>query len=51
MAKYERLSPLDRTFLDLEYPEAHMHVAGMMIFDANPLRNPDGGVDIEKIPK
>ena len=51
MAKYERLSPLDRTFLDLEYPETHMHVAGVTIFDAIPLRTPDGGIDIEKIRK
>ena len=51
MAKYERLSPLDRTFLDLEYPEAHMHVAGVTIFDAHPLRTADGGIDIEKIRK
>lgn len=51
MANYERLSSLDRTFLDLEYPEAHMHVAGVTVFDAGPLRTPDGGIDIEKIRK
>ncbi len=51
MANYERLSPLDRTFLDLEYPETHMHVAGVTIFDAGPLRTPDGGIDIGKIRK
>lgn len=51
MAKHERLSALDRTFLDLEYPETHMHVAGVTIFDASPLRTPDGGIDIEKIRK
>jgi WS/DGAT/MGAT family acyltransferase len=51
MAKYERLSSLDRTFLDLEFPEAHMHVAGVMIFDAGPLRTADGGIDIERIRK
>jgi diacylglycerol O-acyltransferase len=49
VAKYERLSPLDRTFLDLEYPETHMHVAGVTIFEAGPLRTADGGIDIEKI--
>ncbi len=37
MASYERLSILDRTFLDLESPETHMHVGGVMIFDAAPL--------------
>ena len=51
MANYERLSPLDRTFLDLEYPETHMHVAGVALFDASPLRTADGGIDIEKIRK
>jgi diacylglycerol O-acyltransferase / wax synthase len=51
MARYERLSPLDRTFLDLEYPETHMHVAGVMIFDASPLRTSGGGIDIGKIRK
>jgi len=49
MAYYERLSPLDRTFLDLEYPNTHMHVAGVMIFDAAPLRNAHGGIDIERL--
>jgi len=51
MANYERLSPLDRTFLDLEYPETHMHVAAVAVFDAGPLRTRDGGIDIEKIRK
>ena len=51
MAKHERLSALDRTFLDLEYPETHMHVAGVTICDAIALRTPDGGIDIEKIRK
>jgi len=51
MAKYERLSALDRTFLDLEYPETHMHVAGVMSFDAAPLATADGGIDIDRIRK
>jgi WS/DGAT/MGAT family acyltransferase len=51
MANYERLSSLDRTFLDLEYPETHMHVAGVTILDAGPLRTAEGGIDIEKIRK
>jgi diacylglycerol O-acyltransferase / wax synthase len=49
MAGYERLSTLDRTFLDLEYPETHMHVAGVMIFEAQPLRTAAGGIDIDTI--
>jgi diacylglycerol O-acyltransferase / wax synthase len=51
MASYERLSALDRTFLDLEYPETHMHVAGVMTFDAAPLATADGGIDIDRIRK
>jgi WS/DGAT/MGAT family acyltransferase len=49
MAKYERLSPLDRTFLDLEYSETHMHLGGVMVFDAGGLRNSAGGIDIDRI--
>lgn len=49
MARYERLSTLDRTFLDLEYPETHMHVAGVMIFEAEPLQTALGGIDIATI--
>jgi diacylglycerol O-acyltransferase / wax synthase len=49
MATYERLSSLDRTFLDLEYPETHMHVAGVMIFEQEPLAAPGGGIDIGAI--
>ena len=51
MAIHDWLSALDRTFLDLEYPETHMHVAGVMLFDAGPLRTPGGGIDVEKIRK
>lgn len=49
MAKYERLSTLDRTFLDLEYPETHMHVAAVATFDAAPLATDAGGIDIGRI--
>jgi diacylglycerol O-acyltransferase / wax synthase len=49
MAKYERLSALDRTFLDLEYPETHMHVAGVATFEAAPLATAAGGIDIDRI--
>lgn len=38
MASYERLSPQDSTFLYIESPTAHMHVAGLSILDA-----PDDG--------
>ncbi|MDR9452085.1 MAG: wax ester/triacylglycerol synthase family O-acyltransferase, partial [Acidimicrobiia bacterium] len=46
---YERLSFLDGSFLALESPTTHMHVAGAAIFDAAPLTKPDGGIDIDRI--
>ena len=46
---YDRLSPLDRYFLIYESPSAHMHVAGVSIFETGPLRRPDGGLDIDRI--
>jgi WS/DGAT/MGAT family acyltransferase len=46
---YERLSPLDASFLALESATTHMHVAGIAIFEAGPLQRPDGGVDIDRI--
>lgn len=49
MAAYERLTSLDRVFLDIESYNSHMHVAGILIFDARPLRRPDGGLDIDAV--
>jgi WS/DGAT/MGAT family acyltransferase len=46
---YERLSSLDASFLALESRTTHMHVAGIALFDAEPLRTPDGGIDIRRI--
>lgn len=46
---YDRLSALDRSFLDLEGANTHMHVAGCFLFEKGPLATPSGGVDIEKI--
>ncbi len=46
---YERLSALDASFLGLEDSNCHMHVGAVCLFDAEPLRSPEGGVDIEKI--
>ena len=46
---YDRLTALDNSFLVLERPNAYMHVASTMIFDAGPLRKPDGGVDADAI--
>jgi WS/DGAT/MGAT family acyltransferase len=49
MGFYERLSVTDRIFLDMETQEAHLHVAGCFIFDAGPIRRPEGGIDFERI--
>ncbi len=46
---YDRLTALDNSFLVLERPNAYMHVASTMIFEAGPLKRPDGGIDAEKI--
>ena len=46
---YARLSALDRSFLDLEDRNTHMHVGATCVFDAAPLRRPEGGIDIDRI--
>jgi len=46
---YERLSAQDNSFLFLEQPNVHMHVAATQIYDAGPLRTEAGGVDFEKV--
>jgi WS/DGAT/MGAT family acyltransferase len=48
---YERLTALDFSFLALEKPNAYMHVASTMIYDAQPLRLEDGGVDFDTFRK
>ena len=47
--KYDRLSAQDSSFLVFESENAPMHVAGVQIFDAGPLRTASGGIDIERI--
>jgi WS/DGAT/MGAT family acyltransferase len=49
VALYERLSALDRSFLDLEGASTPMHVAGCFVFDRGPLATPEGGVDVDRI--
>ena len=49
MMRYERLSAMDRFFVDIEQHNTHMHVAGTMLFDGGPLRKADGGLDIKRI--
>src|SRR5262245_55557746 len=51
MAHYERLSALDASFLGIEDSRCHMHVGGVMLFDAAPLRTRSGGIDIDRIRK
>jgi diacylglycerol O-acyltransferase len=46
---YEPLSYLDSTFLALESRTSHMHVAGVALFEAEPLTRDDGGIDIDRI--
>jgi WS/DGAT/MGAT family acyltransferase len=46
---YDRLTTLDSSFLALESGHTHMHVAGMAIFDAGPLLDEAGGIDIARI--
>jgi WS/DGAT/MGAT family acyltransferase len=48
-AHYERLSYLDNSFLALETRTTHMHVAGIALFEAGPLRNANGGIDTDRI--
>jgi len=43
---YERLSALDESFLELEDGHTHMHIGSVAVFDAAPLRRPDGGLDV-----
>jgi WS/DGAT/MGAT family acyltransferase len=45
---YDRLSVLDNSFLAIESPSTHMHVAALAVFDAGPLRTADGGIDIDR---
>jgi WS/DGAT/MGAT family acyltransferase len=46
---YERLSALDGSFLDLEDRNTHMHIGAVAVFDAAPVRDQHGGVDIDRI--
>jgi len=49
MSTYERLSAMDRFFVDVESPSEHMHVAAVMIFEAEPLVGADDGIDCDRI--
>jgi WS/DGAT/MGAT family acyltransferase len=49
MENYDRLSALDASFLGLEDSRCHMHVGGVMLFEAGPLRTDERGLDIDRI--
>jgi WS/DGAT/MGAT family acyltransferase len=46
---FDRLTQLDHSFLIYESPNDPMHVAATAIYDAAPLRRPEGGLDIDRI--
>jgi diacylglycerol O-acyltransferase / wax synthase len=46
---YDRLSVIDNSFLAIESPTTHQHVAAVMVLDARPVSRPDGGIDIATI--
>jgi WS/DGAT/MGAT family acyltransferase len=48
-AYYDRLSALDASFLGFEERNARWHEAAVMLLDAAPLRNADGGLDFDRI--
>ena len=46
---FERLSPMDLSFLAGEDGRAHMHIGSVGLYEAEPLRCASGGVDYERI--
>ncbi len=46
---YERLSAMDALFLEIEDHNSHMHIGSVSIFEAGPLRNDEGGIDIDLV--
>jgi len=46
---YNKLSAFDNSFLLLEKPNAYMHVASTLIFEAGPLKNEYGGINVDAI--
>jgi WS/DGAT/MGAT family acyltransferase len=46
---YEPLSAMDAMFLEIEDAKVHMHMGGVSIFEAAPLRGPTGGLDVDRI--
>jgi diacylglycerol O-acyltransferase len=46
---YEPLSAMDAMFLEIEDANLHMHIGGVALFEAGPLRVEGGGLDVERI--
>jgi WS/DGAT/MGAT family acyltransferase len=46
---YDRLSALDALFLEIEGASMHMHVGAIAVFEAAPLRTPQGALAIDKL--
>ena len=49
MSQPQRLSVLDRTFLDFESDAYPQHVGATLLFEVGPLRNPAGGIDADRV--
>jgi WS/DGAT/MGAT family acyltransferase len=45
---YERLSAMDAGMFRAEDANTHMHVGAVALFEAAPLKKPDGGLDIDR---
>ncbi|MGH0028513.1 MAG: wax ester/triacylglycerol synthase family O-acyltransferase [Myxococcota bacterium] len=45
---YDRLSAQDASFLWIESESSPMHIGSVCVYEAGPLRNGDGGVDIDR---
>ena len=48
-AHFERLSAGDLSFLAMEDGRAHMHIGAVSIYEAGPLRRPDGRIDLDRV--
>jgi len=46
---YERLSAVDRTLLNVEDANVHMHVGAVGTYDIAPLRNAQGTLDVDRL--
>ena len=49
MRNYDPVDQNRRMMLDLDDGHVHMHVTAALLFDADPVRSSDGGVDIDAI--